>query len=362
MNKFLFFGTGKNARETMNGIAESKPDIEIVGFIDNDESKYGKKFFGFNIYHPGKIQDLKYDYICLLIGNSTAVYNQLVYGYQIQPDKIVDRLFLLKTIMIEKYKNDTNDCIRETLKFWENNDISFLNQFQYEPEQYDEIYWDREGNMPYTYYGGKKMYYPRNYTGFIVRDGKMYAIGYRNAEQHELSPHRYLMGSINIRNGDIVVDGGAREGDFALPYIDIIGRLYVFEGDQEWVKALQMTYKDYSDKVTIIPKMLSDYNDDYTTTLPEVIKDNRVDFIKLDIEGAEARVLKASESLLTNNNIRCSICSYHQKNDQKDIVAILERNGYQCSMSNGLTTFLYDPNFFRDLDFRKGIVYASKKN
>jgi hypothetical protein len=361
MNKFLFFGTGKIATETMNGISETKPDIEIVGFVDNDECKYGKKFFGFNIYHPGQIQTLEYDYICLLIGNRTAVYDQLIYGYQIQSDKIVDRLFLLKTIMSGKYRNTTDDCIKETLKFWENNDISFMNQFQYEPKQYDDIYWDGESNMPYTYYCGKKMYYPRNYQGFIIRDGKMQSISYRNAEQHELSPHRYLTANINIKNGDIVVDAGAREGDFALPYIDIIGKLYLFECAPEWVKALKMTYKDYGDKVTIIPKMLSDYNDANTTTLPEVIEDNRVDFIKMDIEGAEGRALKASESLLRNNNIRCSICSYHQKDDQKDIVTILERNGYKCSMSNGLIVFVDDKNIFRDLDFRKGIVYALKK-
>ena len=36
---------------------------------------------------------------------------------------------------------------------------------------------------------------------------------------------------ISMSKGDVVVDAGAMEGDFALEYIEDIGKLYIFECD-----------------------------------------------------------------------------------------------------------------------------------
>lgn len=39
--KFLLFGTGNMANQVMEGILNLKRNIEIIGVIDNDETKHG---------------------------------------------------------------------------------------------------------------------------------------------------------------------------------------------------------------------------------------------------------------------------------------------------------------------------------
>lgn len=356
--KFLLFGAGEAASQVMEAVAGLT--IEIAGILDNDDAKYGKEFHGITIYHPGQMNELEYDYICILVKRFQEVYDQLLYGYHIEASKVVDKLFLLKHIMIEKYQNDEDKDIQQTLSYWQNNPLTFANQYEVAPAIYEKVFWDTESNMPYVIYRSRRMYYPRTYRNFIVRSGSLYAITHREMEQHELSPHRYLTDQIYIKENDIVVDAGAREGDFALSYIDMIKKLYVFESDPEWVKALEMTYGHYKDKVVIIPKLLSGSVSEDSTTLMESVKEDRVDFIKMDIEGSEVEVLSSSQDLLRGNDIRCAICCYHRKGDQDKIENILEANGYQCSFSNGYVVFVADPCILKEADFRKGVVYAWK--
>ncbi len=358
--KVLIFGTGEITRQVLRGIENILKYVEIVGFIDNDDAKYGAEFYGGTIYHPGQIQKLNYDKICILLTRFQQVYDQLVYGYQVPPEKIIGREELLKYLMTEKHRYTTDSDIQDTLKYWEDNQLSYFNQHEYADATRDSVYWDREYNMPYIMFKGRRLYYPRSYGGFLYDEEGAYVLGYREEEQAQGSPHRYLTGDINISKGDVVVDAGAMEGDFALEYIDEIGKLYIFECSPEWVKALQMTYRDYMDKVVIIPKMLGDHVDENITTLQETIPDGKVDFIKMDIEGAEVGALQAAEELLRNNNARCTICTYHREKDAVRLEKLFRDIGYQTSFSNGHMIFYIDPDIFSTLDFRKGVIYAQK--
>lgn len=360
MMKLLIFGTGTAAVQVLNGIDNILKYTELVGFVDNDDTKYGLEFYGRKIYHPGQLKGIDYDKICILLSQYQSVYNQLVYGYHIPVGKIIGREELLKYLMIEKYKNSTDSDICDTLEYWKEHPLSYFNQFEYADATCDKVFWDEENNMPYILYEGKRLYYPRTYTDFIYERGSIYLMGYREEEQAVGSPHRYLTEDINFANGDIVVDAGAMEGDFALGHIDDIGKLYIFECNPEWIKALKMTYKDYQDKVIIIPKMLGDRVDEHMITLKEAIPDGKVDFIKMDIEGAEVDAMSAAEEILRNNNAKCAICTYHKKDDAAELEKIFHRNGYQTSFSNGYMIFYIDKDIFSNLDFRKGVIYAKK--
>lgn len=359
--KFLLFGTGKVASQVIEGISRSGVEIEIAGVVDNDENKQGGVFYGNPIMGPEHIFEISYDYICILLERGyTEVYNQLLFGYHIERFRLVNRFFLLKQMMINKYRDSTDKDICATLAYWEKNKLTFFNQFEYASVQFERVFWDTENNMPYILYEDKRVYYPREYSGFFVIDDVLCVRSYREMEQHKCSPHRYLTPEICIKEGDVVVDAGAREGDFALLFIDRIKKLYLFECDPRWVRALKLTYKEYLNKVTIIPKLLSDKVSEYEITLAEAIGDEKISFLKMDIEGAEVKVLQASKEILANNDIRCAICCYHRKNDRIDIEQILMKNGYKCSASNGYVVFIADEDIFETADFRKGIVYASK--
>lgn len=359
--KLLIFGTGEMARQVLRGIDNILQYADIVGFVDNDDTKYGRVFFDRKIYHPGQIKEVDYDKICILLTQFQEVYNQLVYGYHVAPEKIINREELLKYLMTEKYKNSMDGDIRDTIKYWKGNPLTYFNQHEYADATRDRVFWDGECNMPYIMYKGKRLYYPRSYSEFIYEEDHIYVMGYREEEQAERSPHRYLTNEINFTKGDVVVDAGAMEGDFALEHIEDIGRLYIFECDPEWIKALKITYKDYMDKVVIIPKMLGDRVDEHMTTLKEVISDGKVDFIKMDIEGAEVSALLTAEELLQNNNVKCAICTYHKKDDAVRLEKIFRENGYQTSFSNGHMIFYIDNDIFSTLDFRKGVIYAKKR-
>lgn len=359
--KFVIFGTGEIADGILKESGAWSPEIEIVGVIDNDEKKQGTLFYGKTVSAPNSILYIQYDYICILLERGYEdVYRQLLYGYHIEKSRLSDKFFLLKQIMNYKYQDSSDEDIRKTISYWSKNKLSFFNQFEFAPALYEKIYWDMDNNMPYAFYGDKRLYYPRNYR-FFERDDGIYAVSYRDMEQHKNSPHRYLTNQICIRRNDIVIDAGAREGDFALPYIDMIQKLYLFECDTGWIKALEMTYKDYKDKVVIIPKMLSDQVDEDRTTLSAILGEEKIDFIKMDIEGAEVETLRASQTLLKNNDIRCAICCYHRRHDKEEIETILKESGYECSVSNGYVVFVSDPDIFREADFRRGIVYAEKR-
>lgn len=127
------------------------------------------------------------------------------------------------------------------------------------------------------------------------------------------------------------------------------------EKGSDWIKTVNIM-----DKVEIIPKMLGDRVDEQMTTLTEVISDGKVDFIKMDIEGAEVGALSVAKELLQNNNVKSTICTYHKKDDATKLVEIFQENGYKVSFSNGHMIFLIDEDIFSTLDFRKGIIYARK--
>lgn len=359
--KILIFGTGKIANDVMNNLNLSRMEIQIIGFIDNDNSKYAHLFFGRKIYSVVDAVKLNYDYICILVGDKyQEIYNQLTTECEVESRKIIDRLAFLKLLMVEKYKKDDRSFVDDTLEYWKKHPISFMNQFQYTKETYENVFWDKENDMPYIMLGDKRLYYPQDYSDFIEEEGQTKVVSYRAVEQHPASPHRYLKDYICIQEGDVVVDAGAREGDFALPYIESIRKLYLFECDLKWVRALQMTYKDYLDKVVIIPKMLTDYESEETTTLDAILKEEKINFLKMDIEGAEVKALEAARKTLDTKNIRCSICSYHRTKDEEVIFYLLKEAGFECALSEGYVVFIDDPHIFRDLDFRKAIVYAHK--
>lgn len=97
--KILIFGTGKKAEQIMQQYANFEEYIEVVGFLDNDEIKQDTFFFGKKVFSPSEIKKITYDYICILMNDIKNVYNQLVYGYRIDPKYIKDKYFLLKCIM-----------------------------------------------------------------------------------------------------------------------------------------------------------------------------------------------------------------------------------------------------------------------
>ncbi len=196
---------------------------------------------------------------------------------------------------------------------------------------------DGEKGLFYTIYHGKRLYYKDGHN-------KKQARRYFNSlymEQDPESPHRYLSDDFNVDKDDIVVDIGAAEGNFSIDIIDKVKKIYLFEADPLWLKALEATFEAWKDKVEIIPKMVSDKSNGQTVALDQYFRDRKpFDFIKIDVDGAEKEVLAGMEHLLENKKIKkIALCTYHRQEDAAIFSAVLKNYGYDIGFSKGYMIF-----------------------
>lgn len=270
--------------------------------------------------------------------------------------------WLLQQLMIKKYEDFDDPAIQETLEYWKTHGLSVFNQHISEDrDTLTKVFFDED--LPYIYFktaGGdwRKMYYPRDEQFFIYKGEKFVAD--LMEEQLPTSPHLYIKGEHRVSAGDVVIDAGVCEGNFALRYVDLCSKMYLFESSPRWVEPLRRTFKDYRDKVELIPRFVSNVTDDENITIDDALPDLRGKniFLKMDIEGAEPLALRGAKRILTNNFVKASICSYHNADDLIKIKTIMQSYGYKTSTSDGWMIFTWDPKIFETADFRKGIVYA----
>lgn len=291
----------------------------------------------------------------------------------IRDPKTREKIILFKRGLIERkyrdriieYYRETNDLeIREIIEYMKKSKV--LNVFNY--EEMDNYYknlevescYDRENKLYYVIHCGKKMYMNSRF------DTKERAENYYKGllkEQYINSPHRYLTENFNLNNSKCLADCGGAEGIFTLENIDLIEKAYIFECDEEWIKALKLTFKDYENKVQIVEKFVSDKNNESEITLDKLQEsiEEKIDFIKMDIEGAEIKALTGAKQLLkSNKNLKLVLCCYHKQNDEKEIRSILK--DYQIETTKGYMLFWYNEGIksLKEPYFRRGILRVRK--
>lgn len=367
MKKVYFFGTGYCARLYVSKIEltlKTLGDFQIMGFIDNDINKIGKSFGKYKIYGPDILICSSCDLILLFLLNDVqynAVYKQL--SKLVSPHLIYEYSFPLKLLLERNYGNSNDPEIKETLQYISQNKISVYNQFTSKNDIYDEVKWDKYIGLPYIDFQtieGRTvpMYYPKDYR-FIERDGNYYVAGVLG-EQSAGSPHLYVKGEHNVKDGDCVLDAGVCEGNFALRYIDIASHIYLFEMDPVWLEPLKYTFRDYENKVTIVNRAVSDKTSNNTCRIDDIVLNHKVDFIKMDVEGAELSAISGAEETFYKNNIRASICCYHRYQDETEIRRKLKNYGYKTNVSTGYMLFLHSDDTWEKGDLRRGVVYGYK--
>ena len=273
-------------------------------------------------------------------------------------------LWLLQQFMTLKYEDCADPVIQETLEYWKTHELSVFNQHvDFSTGTFDRVFFDEE--LPYIYFKTvvgdyRKMYFPPD-KNFYVYNGERF-VEQLMKEQEPTSPHLYTTDEHRVQEGDILIDAGVCEGNFALRYADICDKIYLFEPEVKWHEPLLRTFAPFGDKVELIPRYVSDFNAaDKVTTIDDALPDLRGKniFLKMDVEGAEPDALRGAKRILTNNRVRASVCTYHNADDLVKVKSILRQYGYQTSVSDGYMVFSnsnYD--ILETADFRKGIVRA----
>lgn len=228
-----------------------------------------------------------------------------------------------------------------------------------------KVYRDRAKQLNYAVLDDKKIYFRRYSDKGIVQK----AVRELSYEQDIRSPHRYvtnenrILGTLPfpdgkhghyVKPGDVVVDVGAAEGIFSISVIDTASHIYLFECDPDWIPALEETFRDDNDKVTLVRKFVSDVEDETSVTLDAYFKDREdISFLKADIEGAEPKMLQGAQELLREKRIhRASVCVYHDMSHPAAFEQLFKNIGYHTQFADGLMLNSNKPYML------KGVLWA----
>lgn len=361
MDKYLIWGTGNKSKENYRRflLASLNEDMEIVGFIDNNERRHNDMFHNIKIYAPADICGLDFDFIDIWVQNGYDDIKTQINTIGIPDKKIVSAFRPFMQKVINRYRNTQDVEINSFLDIMGRQKEPCV--YAYNPVRKDEIreaFYDGKKDLYYVIFEEKRLYLAKNYRFFII-NGKKYVRDLWQ-EQDLNSPHLYEEGEIAVEEGDVVVDAGACEGNFSLHNIDKISKLYLIECDLNWMEALRATFEPYQDKVVFCSKFLSGHNTATEVTLNSLVREP-VNFLKLDIEGEEVNALKGSNQVFAkSNHIKCAVCSYHRQGDEEAVKTILHGYGLKTVNSKGYMLFLFDDEIWRNPELRRGVVRGIK--
>jgi hypothetical protein len=272
------------------------------------------------------------------------------------------RLGILKNQIVKHLESrDLNEEEVEVLAFLKKNPLHI---FPYHfPEKYRssdiKVARDETKGLLFTFWEGKKLYYK---NGHQIKKAQTY-FNSLLLEQDPNSPHRYLTSDFDVKDGDVIVDVGAAEGNFSLSAIEKASQVYLFEVEKDWIKALEATFEPWKEKVEIVQKYVSDVDDEQCIKLDTFFGGRQqVNFIKADVEGAEAQVINgAGELIKGQENLRIAICTYHRQTDAEDLDALLKSKGFRNHFSAKFMIFHYGSiNVVEPPYLRKAVLRAAK--
>lgn len=334
--------------------------FEIVCFTDNNSEVWGNKFGNnWEIIPPCELYKVNYDVIVICSLYYKDIKKQLIEELRIPEERIITYKDIEKEIcikIIKKYEGRKEEDLKEVLGVYKTGNLNILGSYNPPITIYSEVFRDKDG-YPYIMFFGKKMYFPKEYK-FKMKMNKEVVedILY---EQGKDSPHQYLAEEFKIPNNSVIVDAGVCEGNFALRYIEQAKKIYLIEADNYWMEALKRTFEPYKDKVVFCNKFLSGRDNSKEITLDTLVEEP-IDFLKMDIEGAEVDALLGGKNVLSESKAQCAICSYHRQYDEKYITYILNSYGYVTKYSKGYMFFPFDNNIVDTIDLRRGVVYGRK--
>lgn len=369
--RIILFGIGNNGKSIMDAYGLYDADFEVAVITDNQSEL--NDYAGVKVVSAEQIGNYEYDEIWIASIYYREIKRQLVDELHILPSVIryveYPMPFLEKMIRsryeeeIAGRKKCLSGELQQVIDFVSDNGVrmycySFYDEYM---NRDVPVCYDEERKLYYGICFGRKMYLSRKYD--TSQKAKLY-FQYACMEQDERSPHRYLTEYFGIEKGDVGIDVGAAEGIFAVQVIDDVEHIYLIEADAGWCEALEATFCNERDKVTILQGYVSDTDQGGSLSLDTVFRDKRIDFIKMDIEGAEEKALRGAEGLIKRCVPKMAVCTYHNAEDEKAIRAWLEMEGpYTVKNSPGYVICQgeWELEHLEDVDFRRALLWAERE-
>lgn len=285
--------------------------------------------------------------------------------YRILVPKFIRRRIVakvLRTKVLDYYANHSelvSNDVEKVLNYLKHKKIAML-PYYFQDQYFEdniEVYDDADKGLRYVIMAGERLYFKKRWSKKRIRKSYNELI----REQDPESPHRYEDKSFKFENGDVLADIGAAEGNFALSVVEKAERIILFESDREWIEPLNATFEPWKNKVTIVQKFVGDVdNSKYTTLDSYFTPDEKLTFLKVDIEGAESLLFQGSKRILSEQYpLKIAVCTYHKQQDEVEFKALLSQNGFKTSHSNGFMLVFTDRKI-RAPFLRRGLVRAEK--
>lgn len=281
---------------------------------------------------------------------------------QIEQKKQQKFLTQLKSKIQRFYEAKTSVTAEEAevMRFLRSNPISvFPYDFQH---KYDKsmikVLHDDANGLNYVIHLDKRLYFKRSYSTSKIRSLYHGLL----LDQDPDSPHLYLTSDFGLDKDSVIADIGAAEGNFSLSNVEMVKKIYLFECDSEWIEALEATFSPWKDKVVICNKFVSNIDSKDAIALDTfVASHDDINFLKVDIEGEEARFLEGARGFLqSKNRQKMAICTYHKQQDEMEFTNLLKGYDFEVEASNGYMIFYHD-QMIKEPYLRRGLLRAQKK-
>ncbi len=154
----------------------------------------------------------------------------------------------------------------------------------------------------------------------------------------------YFFNEIVIDQDDVVVDLGSAPGDFAaLCIYKGASKVYAFEPEESTKSDLETLSSMNHNAIEIVRKYVGLKTDTSSNvvSLDDFMKEKSIptiNFIKADIEGNEAKMLRGATELLRTSKPKLAICAYHLENDAAELrnIILAANDQYKIYSENGV--------------------------
>jgi FkbM family methyltransferase len=315
------FGIGAISYPIISSI-KNFTDIKIDFLSDNDQTKWGKNYHDLKCISPDELESYKDD-IAILI--TTQHYKKI---YQ----QLLKRGFT-KIFAVTEYRllNDTYFKNQQNLKHIKEKVLKVMDIL--EDERSKEI----------------MLTLIKNWFDFDVD-----AVGY---EEIFTNDQYYPAGIIKLSEMEAFVDVGAYNGDTVFDFLkrtnNKFDSIFAFELDNKNFKEMAQSVDklgSLKDKIKLYNLGLLDEEKNVyyetggsgmqstfinvintasdcgkTVRLSDVLKNEKVTFIKMDIEGSEPQALSGAEKIIKKQKPKLAICVYHKPEHLWEIPLYLKK-------------------------------------
>ena len=208
----------------------------------------------------------------------------------------------------------------------------------------------QDGNYIQLQIGTSRYYWPSetNWSGLEWMHQEVFVPASQNF-------HAYEFAGVRIHPGDLVIDAGASEGFFTRYALQRDATVLALEPVKSLAGALEKTFATEISRgqVKVLPvalgarsgraklnlvherlyesRVASTGIEIQTVSLDDIINPERIDFIKMDIEGAEMDAVRGGREVIARDKPCLAIAVYHELGNAREVCQLLHeiRPDYQ---------------------------------